>query len=154
MESWVVVCSLLQTTLWQNSLLTDFFMVLYFFHWINFWFRISNQMAKSIINFNILSNYSPKMVYQFTSLMWSPASSVWGIVAERDKFTWTTESCGGKGMAQPLSQGESALECLSHSNNRRAHWPLPGKAFISLICTGIQGIYGKLINHCQEVIVK
>ena len=27
----------------------------------------------------------------------------------RDKFTWTTESCGGKGMAQPLSQGESTL---------------------------------------------
>ena len=26
----------------------------------------------------------------------------------RDKFTRTTESCGGKGMAWPLSQGESA----------------------------------------------
>ena len=25
----------------------------------------------------------------------------------RDKFTRTTESCGGKGMAGPLSQGES-----------------------------------------------
>ena len=28
----------------------------------------------------------------------------------RDKFTQTTESCGGKGTAWPLSQGESALE--------------------------------------------
>ena len=27
----------------------------------------------------------------------------------RDKFSWTTESCGGKGMAQPLSQEESTL---------------------------------------------
>ena len=26
-----------------------------------------------------------------------------------DKFTWTTETCGGKGTAQSLSQGESAL---------------------------------------------
>ena len=27
----------------------------------------------------------------------------------RDKFSWTTESCGGKGMAQPLSQEERVL---------------------------------------------
>ena len=25
----------------------------------------------------------------------------------QDKFTWATESCGGKGIARPLSQGES-----------------------------------------------
>ena len=27
----------------------------------------------------------------------------------QDKFTQTTESCGGKGTARPLSQGESTL---------------------------------------------
>ena len=27
----------------------------------------------------------------------------------QDKFTWTDESCGRKGTAQPLSQGESTL---------------------------------------------
>ena len=29
------------------------------------------------------------------------------VVAAMDKFTWTTESCGGKGTAWPLSQEES-----------------------------------------------
>ena len=29
-------------------------------------------------------------------------------MAAIDKFTWTTESCGGKGMARPLFQEESA----------------------------------------------
>ena len=29
------------------------------------------------------------------------------VVAAMDKFTQTTEPCGGKGTAQPLSQGES-----------------------------------------------
>ena len=30
------------------------------------------------------------------------------VVAAMDKFTWTTESCGEKGTAWPLSQEESA----------------------------------------------
>ena len=30
------------------------------------------------------------------------------VVAATDKFTWTTESCGGKGTSWPLSQEESA----------------------------------------------
>ena len=34
------------------------------------------------------------------------------VVAAMDKFTWTTESCGGKGMAQPLSRGEHPDPCL------------------------------------------
>ena len=29
-----------------------------------------------------------------------------------DKYTWTTESCGGKGMAWPLSQEEHPDPCL------------------------------------------
>ena len=40
------------------------------------------------------------------------ACSVHGVVADKnhtDKFTRTTESCGGKGRAQPLSQEESTL---------------------------------------------
>ena len=42
--------------------------------------------------------------------MWTPALSVRGVVAEtRDKFTGTTESCGGKGTAPPLSQEKSTL---------------------------------------------
>ena len=69
-----------------------------------------------------------------------------------DKFTWTTESYGGKGTAWPLSQGESTSECLSHVLKRRVPWSLPWQAFIGLICIGIQGVYGKLINHCQAVI--
>ena len=36
----------------------------------------------------------------------------------------------------------------------RAPRPFPWQAFIGLICIGIQGIYGKLINHCQAVIIK
>ena len=52
-----------------------------------------------------------------------------------DKFTWTTESCGGKGTAQLLSQGESALECLGHSLKTRAPWPLPWQAFIAFLGT-------------------
>ena len=66
---------------------------------------------------------------------WRHRPAVSAMCLRQDKFTWTTESCGGKGMAQPLSQGESALECLSHSNNRRAHWPLPWKAFIAFLGT-------------------
>ena len=30
------------------------------------------------------------------------------VVVAMDKFTWTTESCGGKGTARPLSQGKSS----------------------------------------------
>ena len=44
--------------------------------------------------------------------------------SETDKFTRTIESCGGKGTAQPLSQGESASEYLGHSLQRRAPQPL------------------------------
>ena len=40
--------------------------------------------------------------------MQTPACSVCDVVAETRQIH-TTESCGGKGMAQPLSQGESAL---------------------------------------------
>ena len=40
--------------------------------------------------------------------MQAPAGSVLSVVAETDKFTRTTKSCGGKGTAQPLSQEESA----------------------------------------------
>ena len=36
--------------------------------------------------------------------LWDPC-----VLAAMDKFTWTTESCGGKGTAWPLSQRESAL---------------------------------------------
>ena len=32
---------------------------------------------------------------------------------KRDKFTKTTESCGGKGTAWPLSQGESCMLILA-----------------------------------------
>ena len=39
-----------------------------------------------------------------------------------DKFTWTTESCGGKGTAQPFSQEKST-------------WPLPWQAFIAFLGT-------------------
>ena len=41
--------------------------------------------------------------------MQAPAGSVLSVVAETDKFTRTTKSCGGKGTARPLSQEESAL---------------------------------------------
>ena len=34
-------------------------------------------------------------------------------MAAIDKYAWTTESCGGKGTAQPLSQKESALTLAS-----------------------------------------
>ena len=40
------------------------------------------------------------------------------------------KSCGGKGTAQPLSQEESASECLGHSLKRKVHWPLLWQAFI------------------------
>ena len=40
-------------------------------------------------------------------------------VCAMDKFTWTTDSCGGNGMAQPLSQGESTSEHLGHCLKRR-----------------------------------
>ena len=36
-----------------------------------------------------------------------------------------TESCGGKGTAPPLSQGETSLEFLGHSLKMRAHLLLP-----------------------------
>ena len=77
-------------------------------------------------------------------LMQSLASSVHGVVAEMRQIHmdyWTTESCGGKGMAWPLSQGENALT-------------LALTGFIDLICIGILGVYIKLINHCQAVTIK
>ena len=43
----------------------------------------------------------------------------------RNKFTQTTESCGGEGIPRPLSQGESASEHLSHSLKRSVSQPLP-----------------------------
>ena len=46
-------------------------------------------------------------------MMQTQASCVRGVVAERDKFTWTTESCGGKGTARPLSQEESTPPALT-----------------------------------------
>ena len=39
-------------------------------------------------------------------------------------------SCRGKGIAGPLSQEESASECLSHSLKGGVPWPLPWQAFI------------------------
>ena len=50
---------------------------------------------------NILCNHSV--------LMQTPVCSVRGLVAEMRKFTQTTKSCGRKGTARPLSQGESTL---------------------------------------------
>ena len=32
--------------------------------------------------------------------------------------------------------------------------PVPQCSFIGFICIGIQGIYIKLINHCQSVMIK
>ena len=52
-----------------------------------------------------------------------------------DKLTQTTESCGGKGMARPLSQGDSTSEHLGHALKGRAPWPLPWLAFISFLGT-------------------
>ena len=40
--------------------------------------------------------------------MWTLAHSVRGVWLRQNKFTQTTESCGGKGTAWPLSQEESA----------------------------------------------
>ena len=34
------------------------------------------------------------------------------VVAAMDKFTWTTQSCGGKGTAWPLSREEYPDPCL------------------------------------------
>ena len=45
----------------------------------------------------------------FCPLMQTPARTVCGAVAEIRQFTGTTEFCGEKGMAGPLSQGESTL---------------------------------------------
>ena len=45
--------------------------------------------------------------------MWTPACSVHDVVAEMRLITQTTESCGGKGTARPLSQGESTLTLLA-----------------------------------------
>ena len=47
------------------------------------------------------------MLWLSHGVIWTPACSVHGVVAETDKFTQTTKSCGGKGTAQPLSQEES-----------------------------------------------
>ena len=55
----------------------------------------------------------------------------------RDRFTGTAESCGGKGMARPFSQGESALTlaltgfywlnlCKNTGHIRKAHQSLSG----------------------------
>ena len=41
-------------------------------------------------------------------MMWILASRIC-VVAAIDKYTQTTESCGGKGRVQPLSQEESTL---------------------------------------------
>ena len=43
----------------------------------------------------------------------SPAGSVYGVMAEVRQIHMDTESCGGKGMAQPLSREESALVVLN-----------------------------------------
>ena len=52
---------------------------------------------------------SKKTFFAKYYMMWSPTCSVHGVVAETDKFTQTTKSCGGKGTAQPLFQEESTL---------------------------------------------
>ena len=78
----------------------------------------------------------------FQAIIWrrhwqAVSATLW---PRQDKFTRTTESFGGKGTAQPLLQEESALT-------------LAWTGFYWLICIGIQGVYGKLINHCQAVII-
>ena len=54
-------------------------------------------------------------------------------VAAMDKFTRTTESCGGKGTARTLSQEKSTSEHLGHSLKGRAPQALPGQAFIAFL---------------------
>ena len=77
-------------------------------------------------------------VFSIRALTRSLASCVCGVVAETRQIHRTTESCGGKGMARPLSQGERerpdpCLDRLSWLNLHRntgciwkAHPSLPG----------------------------
>ena len=52
--------------------------------------------------FGWFGNESKKFSDAVPGLQWDPC-----VVAAMDKFTQTTESCGEKGMARPLSQEES-----------------------------------------------
>ena len=42
---------------------------------------------------------------------------------------------------------------MADLTKERGQEPVPQWAFIAFICIGIQGIYGKLINHGQAVII-
>ena len=72
----------------------------------------------------------------------TPASSVHGVVADMRQIHMDYRVLWRKrDNTATLSRGECPNPCLD-------------KAFIGLICIGIQGICGKLISHCQAVIIK
>ena len=76
--------------------------------------------------------------------MRTQAHSVCGIMGEMRQMHMTTEILWRKrDDAATLSVKERAspIPCLD-------------RLLLGLICIGIQGIYIKLINHCQEVMMK
>ena len=76
--------------------------------------------------------------------MQTPARSVHGVMDEMRQihmdYRNPVEEKGWQGHS--LSEREGRLS------------PLPGQAFLGLICIGIQGIYVKLISHCQAEMIK
>ena len=72
----------------------------------------------------------------------------------QDKFAQTTKSCGGKETARPLSQGRAPWSTLATLSRGESPDPFLDRLLLGLICIGIQGVYGKLINHCQVEMIK
>ena len=112
---------------------------------IKIWALWSHFLLKQLeIGEEISVNLQGRNVTNMLSLQltWSLASSVCGIVAEMRQIhmDWRVLRRKKDGTAT-LSRGE----CPEL---------LPWQAFIGLICTGIQGVCGKLTNHCQAVIIK
>ena len=60
----------------------------------------------------------------------SPQGLLWRFQYSNTHIHGLQTSCGGKGMAQPLSQEESASDCLCHSLKGGAPRALPWPAFI------------------------
>ena len=58
---------------------------------------------------------------------------------DKNKFTKTRSAWGGK---------------VADLSKEKGQEPVPQWAFIGFICIGIQGVYVKLINHCQAVMIK
>ena len=58
---------------------------------------------------------------------------------DENKSTKTGSALGGK---------------VADLSKEKGQKPVPQWAFIGFICIGIQGMYVKLINHCQEVRIK